>query len=242
MTSQSPSSDIYRERRCHTPSIKAPCVPVSSNDCGIAPINSGRVHNVPLYKRRTKILSHPPPNRVTPVFGTQIFHVDTFDINSIRQGLVPIHGSAVFIRVTRRARSSVFSLPYTATGSHTVGSAGQMFTRPVPHVPESLYRLRAFRCLCGPERSVWTSLVPRMSTANFPPLRGHFTGPQVCLSDHFATGCAAYACIVFLSEIPLRRTIFFMLKTSENITAYSTALYTVQCTNRKTNASRKDIK
>lgn len=118
----SPSSDIYREPRCHTPSIKVPCVPVSSNDCGIAPINSGRLHNIPLYKRRTKILSHPPSNRVTPVFGTQIFHVDTFDINSIRQGLVPIHGSAVFIRVTRRAR---FSLPYTVTG--------QLFTRvPLP--------------------------------------------------------------------------------------------------------------
>lgn len=83
---------------------------------------------VPLYKRRTKILSHPPPNRVTPVFGTQIFHVDTFDINSIRQGLVPIHGSAAFIRVTRRARSSAFSFPYNTM-------TGQLFTRPVPRVP-----------------------------------------------------------------------------------------------------------
>lgn len=141
-------------------------------DCGIAPINSGRLHNVPLYKRRTKILSHPPPNRVTPVFGTQIFHVDTFDINSIRQGLVPIHGSAVFIRVTRRARSSAFSLPYTVTG--------QLFTRPAP---ESLYMdCMCFSLpLCDPGRSIWTS--SQTSTANFPLLRGHFTGPQVCLSD-----------------------------------------------------------
>lgn len=131
-----PSSDIYHDPRCHTLSIKIPCVPVLSNDCGIAPINSGRIHNVPLYKRRTKILSHPPPNRVTPVFGTQIFHVDTFDINSIRQGLVPIHGSAVFIRVTRRARSSAFSFPYNTM-------TGQLFASRAPR-PESLYT----DCMC----------------------------------------------------------------------------------------------
>jgi hypothetical protein len=31
-----------------------------------------------------------------------------------------------------------------------------------------------------------------MSTANFP-LRRHFTGAQVCLFEHFATGYATYA-------------------------------------------------
>lgn len=64
---------------------------------------------------------------------------------------------------------------------------------PCPASRVIIYRLHVFRCLCDPKRSVWTSPRFRMSTANFPPLRGHFTDPQVCLSDHFATGCAAYA-------------------------------------------------
>lgn len=126
----------------------------------IAPINSGRVHNVPLYKRRTKILSHPPPNRVTPVFGTQIFHVDTFDINSIRQGLVPIHGSAVFIRVTRRARSSGLFSSLHCDGSHSGICGTDVYASRAPRA-ESLYTdCMRFVALCGSERSVWTRLVP----------------------------------------------------------------------------------
>lgn len=103
--------------------------------------NKSRGENTkpPLYKRCTKIYfrSPPFPRTESRLFATQIFHVDTFDINSIRQGLVPIHGSAVF---NVGARFSAFSLPYAVTGS----CSRPVYPASPSHYVQTAVRLAAF--------------------------------------------------------------------------------------------------
>jgi len=179
--------DTYKAKQCRTWSVKVPCRPVLSRhltDCETAPINP-RGNTKPLYINGVQryFCSLPPSplptrteSRLFGLFATQIFHVDTFDINSIRQGLVPIHGSAVFIRVTTSACTllGLFSaLP---------PCDGQLFAPRVSRVPESLCTNCARLVVLPLSSGTFCLDRPRfrMSNANFP-LQRHFTGVQVRL-------------------------------------------------------------
>lgn len=67
---------------------------------------------------------------------------------------------------------------------------------PVPRVPSHYIQTACVSLPLWPETFCLDKPRSRMSTANFPPLRGHFTDihPQVCLSDHFATGAPLTHC------------------------------------------------
>lgn len=107
----------------------------------------GEGNTKPLYINGVQRYFRSPlsPNRVTPIRPirhSNISYVDTFDINSIRQGLVPILRCAVApysFRARQRpvgARSSSVSFLYLAL--YVTGSCSRPLPPRVSRVPESL--------------------------------------------------------------------------------------------------------
>jgi len=157
--------DTYKAKQCRTWSVKVPCRPVLSRhltDCETAPINP-RGNTKPLYINGVQryFCSLPPP----PFPPEQSHAYSAY--SPLKYFMLTLSTLTLFVRdlclstvapyssawQRRRARSSVFSLPYRrVTGS---------CSRPVYPASPSHYvqTARVSSYLCRRERSVWTGLV-----------------------------------------------------------------------------------
>jgi len=121
-------------------------------DCETAPINPGG-NTKPLYINGVqRYFRSPPPERSHAYSPLKYFMLTLSTLTLFVKGLVPIHGSSVFIRATTSVhapRSFLCLTPWQA--------AVRAPCIPRPRV--IIYKLRASRSLCSQERSVWTGLV-----------------------------------------------------------------------------------